>query len=101
MPYFDETENPIQGDASNSYLKDKSPLDKDDVFIIFEKLGEERERFNYTERDVRPFFRRLESIARPALVLIRFKKPCLFLRFRLVYFIVIFILFLLYLITAK
>ena len=101
-PYFVETENPIHGSASNTHLRDKSPLYRDiGVSIICEKRGEEREKFNYAERDDRPFLRRLESIARPALVPIRFKKPCLFLRFLLVYFIVIFILVLLYLITAK
>ena len=55
------------------------------------KSAEERERFNYAEIRARPFLRRRASTTRPDLLPIRFIKPCLFFRFRFVYFIVIFI----------
>ena len=92
LPYFLETINPSPGLEPVAYLKDKSPQDRDlATFIIDLKSAEERETFNYTEIRARPFLRRRASKARPDLLPIRFINPCLFFRFRFVYFIVTFI----------
>ena len=92
LPYFLDTINPNPESKSAAYLKDKSPQDRDfATFIIDLKSAEERERFNYAEIRARPFFRRRASTTRPDLLPIRFINPCLFFRFRFVYFIVTFI----------
>ena len=92
LPYFLEIINPKPGLEPIVYLKDKSPQDRNlALFIIDLKSAEERETFNYTEIRARPFLRRRASKARPDLFPIRFINPCLFFRFRFVYFIVTFI----------
>ena len=92
LPYFLDTINPNPESKPAAYLKDKSPQDRDfATFIIDLKSAEERESFNYAEIRARPFLRRRASTARPDLLPIRFINPCLFFRFRFVYFIVTFI----------
>ena len=92
LPYFLDTINPNPESKPVEYLKDKSPQDRDfATFIIDLKSAEERERFNYAEIRARPFLRRRASTTRPDLLPIRFINPCLFFRFRFVYFIVTFI----------
>lgn len=92
LPYFLDTINPNPESNPAAYLKDKSPQDRDlATFIIDLKSAEERERFNYAEIRARPFLRRRASTTRPDLLPIRFINPCLFFRFRFVYFIVTFI----------
>jgi len=101
-PYFVDTAKPIPQPFLIVYLNNTSWTKKDCANLkIFEKSDDIIWYFNYADIVLRPFFLRRANRARPDFVLIRFRKPCLFLRFLLLIRIWTFIICLYCLILAE